>query len=236
MLKKVLVIVLLIGLSVSAFAAKTGGTPIIGGGTGILTIPTASTIGSGVDLGFYFIAPDTIAVSAGFGLIPKLDLSVGFELDDDGSDTDPYLHLRGKYRFSGDNSTDKWAFGLDVTLAMGDGAADTSQITIYIVNTYFLSSWQFSWGFGYTFDNDDNINFMVGLSKEIISNLYLEMDFSNYPNRYYGGSHMNSGRGIVNIGARLHLFDGVLRLTAGLFDAFDDTREFGLGVALKLKL
>ena len=231
--------------SLPAFAEKNGGTPIIGGGTGVITTPTAYTIGaSGLDIGFNWISKSTLAASIGFGFIDKLDLSFGFELDDDtGVDADPFLHIRGKYRFYGENrGQDTWAFGLDMALALGDQAdalsnPESPAITMYVVNSFFVSSFQFNWGVGYTFGTEDNINFMVGISKLIVPSFYIEADFSNYANRYFAagsGAHANVGRGVGNIAARLHLFEGVLRLTLGLYDAFDATREIGLGAALKL--
>ncbi len=246
-MKRILVLasIAVLALSLPAFADKNGGSPIIGGGTGVITTPTAYTIGQGgLDVGFYFITKSTMAASVGFGFIDKLDLSFGFELDDDtGVDADPFLHIRGKYRFSGENrGQDTWAFGLDVALAMGDQASSLDNpsspaFTMYIVNSFFLASFQFNWGVGYTFGYDDNINFMVGISKLIVPSFYIEADFSNYANRYFttgAGAHANIGRGVGNIAARLHLFEGVLRLTLGLFDAFDASREIGLGAALKL--
>jgi hypothetical protein len=237
--------VALLALSLPVFATKSGGSPIIGGGTGVITTPTAYTIGAGgMDIGFYWVNPSSLAASIGFGFIDKLDLSFGFELDDDtGIDADPFLHIRGKYRFSGANrGQDTWAFGLDVALALGDKASSLSNpsspaFTMYVVNSFFLASFQFNWGVGYTFGYDENINFMVGISKLIVQNFYIEADFSNYANRYFtqgSGAHANVSRGIGNIAARLHLFDGMLRLTLGVFDAFDSSREIGHGVALKL--
>jgi len=246
-MKKVLTLACLASLlfALPAFAEKNGGTPIIGGGTGVLTTPTAYTIGQGgLDIGFYWVHPSTMAASIGFGFIDKLDLSFGFELDDDtGVDADPFLHIRGKYRFSGENrGQDTWAFGTDLALATGDAADGLTHpkspaVTMYIVNSFFLSSFQFSWGLGYTFGCEEDINFLVSISKLIVPSFYIEADFSNYANRYFNqtpGLHSNVGRGVGNIAARLHLFEGVLRLSLGLFDAFDDNREIGLGAGLKL--
>ncbi len=241
-MKKILVLFLLLTLlAVPGFSTKTGGTPIVGGGTGVITVPSASTIGKGgLDFGFYYIGPDTIAISGGFGFVKDLDLSFGFEMDDNNPNLDPFIQIRGKFRFSDSGSAGAWAFGADLAMAKGDDTIqDDLKFSLYLVNSFYPSSWQFTWGFGYTFEdgNDDSINFFVGLSKEIIKNLYIEMDFSNYPNRYYADSDSNnSARGIGNIAARLHLFDGLLRLSLGLFDAFDSNRVFGLGVAVKLKL
>ena len=60
------------------------------------------------------------------------------------------------------------------------------------------------------------------------------MDFSNFGNRYFYAKHADEGRGVGNIALRFHLFDSKLRLTAGLFDAFDDNRQLGLGATFKL--
>lgn len=237
MLKKI-VVVMLVLLSASGLMAS-GGSSILGGGTGILTIPTANTMGKGVlDLGFYFITPETLAFSVGFGFIERLDLSFGLELDNDSWDADPYVHIRAKYRFAGDGKSDSWAFGADLALALGDAVSDDNEISIYLVNSSYMSSlgMEFTWGIGYTFGYDDNINLMVGVSKKIIENLYLEMDFANFSNRYFWSHHGDANRGVGNLGLRVHLFDGKLRLTAGLFDAFDASREFGLGATFKLTL
>lgn len=241
----ILVCIAILTLSLPAFAANTGGSPIVGGGSGVITTPNAYTIGQGgLDVGMYYITKSTLAASVGFGFIDRLDLSFCFEMDgDDKIKSDPFLHIRGKYRFAGENrGQDTWAFGLDAALALGDDAKNLSHpsspaFTVYIVNSFFLASFQFNWGVGYTFGNKDNINFMVGLSKLIVTNLYIEADFSNYPNRYFNlgsSAHADTTRGVGNIAARLHLFDGVLRLTLGLFDAFDASRELGMGAALKL--
>jgi hypothetical protein len=216
------------------FGANSGGSPIVGGGTGILTVPTARTMGTGaLDLGFYFIGPKTFAVSGGFGLMNELDLSIGFELDDNNVQ-DPFLHIRSKYRFAGSDANG-WAFGADFGHALGEGGGKQSHFTIYLVNSFYQASWQFTWGFGYTFGSKDNINFMVGVSREVVQNLYVEVDYSNYSYRYFDGGHLSEHRGIGNAALRLHLLDGKLRLTLGLFDAFDANREIGLGVAFKAK-
>lgn len=237
MKRLVLAVALAAGIAGSLAAATSGGSPIVGGGTGILTVPTARTMGSGaLDLGFYFIGPKTFAVSGGFGLMEELDLSIGFEIDSDGgaANLDPFLHIRSKYRFAGSDANG-WAFGADFGHALGDGGGDKSHFTLYIANSFYQASWQFTWGAGYTFGSDDNINFMVGVSREIVQNLYIEVDYSNYSYRYFPGGHLSENRGIGNAALRLHLLDGKLRLTLGLFDAFDANRELGLGLAFKAK-
>ena len=99
MMKKRILLVLLVLCLATGLMAK-GGSPIVGGGTGILTIPNANTMGKGVlDLGFYYITSDTFAISVGFGLIEELDLSVGFEMDSNNDPEEPFIHVRGKYRF-----------------------------------------------------------------------------------------------------------------------------------------
>ena len=84
--------------------------------------------------------------------------------------------------FSGDGKSDSWALGMDVALATGDGAKDDNRFSFYLVNSYWATSlgMQFSWGVGYTIDRDDNFNVMIGVSKRIVENLYIEMDFSNF--------------------------------------------------------
>lgn len=238
-MKKILVVVLLLALvALPGFSAYNGGTPIVGGGTGIITVPTTSTIGQGgLDVGFYYVGPDTIALSAGFGFINNLDLSLGLELDD--GTASPYIQIRGKYRFSSKRSS-SWAGGLDIAMATGDTVyGDDLKISPYIVNSFYISAikFQFTWGAGFTFEdgNDSSINFFVGLSKKLVKGIYLEMDFSNYATRYFQDFDANNAsRGIGNIAARFHLFDGLLRLSLGLFDVFDANRVFGLGAALKL--
>lgn len=227
----------------SGWAVVHGGTPIIGGGTGILTVPTAATIGKGgIDLGFYWVQDNTFAGSFGIGLIQKLDLSVGFELDDDsGVDQDPFIHFRAKYRFYGSGrGGNSWAFGVDWAHAVGDAADPDDRVSIYLVNSYFQGAWgvEFTWGVGYTFDQAEqkNVNFLVGISKKIVPSFYIEADYSNFATRYFNGPHMDENRGVGNIAARLHLFEGKLRVTAGLYDAFDANRKIGLGLALKLNL
>jgi hypothetical protein len=237
MRKRIMLVFGLLLLAASGFATVSGGSPIVGGGTGILTVPTARTIGSGgIDLGFYFIGPKTFAISAGFGLLNEFDLSVGFEVDDDNGSygLDPFVHIRSKYRFSGSDSNG-WAFGADLGLALGDGSGDKSQFSLYVVNSFYQASWQFTWGGGYTFGSRNNINFMVGVSREIVQNLYFEVDFSNFSYRYFGGDHLSQDRGIGNAALRLLLFGGKFRLSLGLFDAFDSTRQIGLGAAVKLR-
>lgn len=214
-----------------------GGSPIVGGGTGILTVPNANTMGKGgMDLGFYFISSDTFAFSLGFGIIERLDLSVGFEIDGEQTTESPYLHARAKYRFAGSGKDDSWALGVDLALAMDDQANPDNHISFYLVNSYFAENlgMQFSWGVGYTIKRDDNFNVMIGVSKQIVKNLYIEMDFSNFGNRYFFAKHANEGRGVGNAALRFHLFDGKLRLTGGLFDAFDGNRQLGLGTSFKL--
>jgi len=232
-----ILLVLLISVVLPGFvvSGQYGGTPIVGGGIGIITIPSATTISTGFDFGFYYINPDTIAVSVGFAVLERFDISVGYETDDANAN-EPFLHLRGKYRFAGSNSGDHWAFGIDYTAGLGDNASPGDYLSFYIVNTFFTTAWQFSWGFGYTLESDDNINFMVGVSRKIVTSLYLEADFSNFPNRYYNSSHGNSSRGIGNVALRVHLFDSKLRLTLGLFDAFDENRELGFGAGFKLTM
>lgn len=244
-MKKIIILtaVLLMLFTTAGWAVRHGGTPIIGGGTGILTVPNAATIGKGgIDLGFHWVQKNTFAGSFGIGLIEKLDLSFGFELDDDsGVDMDPFLHFRAKYRFYGTGRTgNSWAFGVDWAHAMGEKADPSDRVSLYLVNSYFAGAWgvQFTWGVGYTFDQAEqkNINFLVGISKKIVPSFYIEADYSNFATRYFNGPHMDQNRGVGNIAARLHLFEGVLRVTAGLFDAFDANRKIGLGLALKLSL
>ena len=62
----------------------------------------------------------------------------------------------------------------------------------------------------------------------------LKWIFLIFSNRYYNAKHANETRGVGNVALRVHLFDGKLRLTGGLFDAFDDNRQLGLGAAFKL--
>ena len=236
MIRKSFYVVLMVLLLASGAMAR-GGTPIVGGGTGILTIPNANTMGKGVlDLGFYFITEETFAFSLGFGIIERLDLSIGFEMDGNQPDESPYVHVRSKYRFAGSGKNDSWALGVDLALALDDQAQKDDHLTFYLVNSYWASSlgMQFSWGVGYTIKRDDNFNVMIGVSKQIVKNLYIEMDFSNFGNRYFNAEHADENRGVGNIALRFHLFDGKLRLTAGLFDAFDGNRQFGAGTTFKL--
>jgi len=235
--KKTLILVMIILLTTGLIAR--GGSPIVGGGTGILTIPNANTMGTGVvDLGFYFITPKTISLSLGYGIIEQLDLSAGLELDNDQDDEDPFVHIRAKYRFAGTGKSDSWALGVDLSLALGDKPSEDSRISFYLVNSYWATSlgMQFSWGVGYTIDNDDDFNVMIGVSKQIVKNLYLEMDFSNFSTRYFIAKHAGDERGAGNVALRFHLLDSKLRLTAGLFDAFDGNRQFGAGASFKLAL
>lgn len=237
-----LVLSFLMIFSGAAFSYRGGGTPINGGGTGIIAIPNAKTIGKGVDLGLYWVGPKTISVSVGFGFIDPLDLSFAYEQDEDAPGFSPVLHLRGKYRFVGSNSAaNSWAFGLDAALNLAENADPATRFSIYLLNTFGSTLGEFTWGFGYTFEVENEFNFMVGLSKQIVSGsgqfggLFLEMDYANFNTRYFPGSHLNENRGVGNVALRVHLFEGMARVTIGGFDVFDANRQLGIGTSFKLR-
>ncbi|MDR2734605.1 MAG: hypothetical protein LBC99_08205 [Spirochaetota bacterium] len=229
---------LLVLFGVPAFAAPAAGTtPTIAGGTGIITTPSAYTIpDKHIDLGFWWVNPSTLALSGGFGITERLELAAGFELDD--SNADPFLHGRLKYRFSGaNNGQDAWAIGINFDLALGDDADSLNDpgsvgFAPYIANTFFISGFQFNWGVGYTFGLDSHINFFVGISRMILKNIiFIDADLSNFSHRF---NMAGAGHAYGNIALRFSILDSKLNISAGLYDAFETSRQFGAGVSCRL--
>jgi len=235
---------LLVLCAVPAFAAASAGTtPTITGGTGIITSPSAYTISDKhLDLGFWWVNPETLAFSAGFGIIEQLEVAVGLELDDNfgGASVAPLLHGRAKYRFYGSNNgQNAWAFGLNFDMALGDDAdsapglnPDKIALAPYFANTFVVGDFEFNWGIGYTFGMKSHINFFVGISKMIFNDIvFIDADFSNVNYRF---NFSSTNIGIGNIAVRVSLMDKRLNISAGLYNAFEEDRQFGAGISFRL--
>lgn len=85
---------------------------------------------------------------------------------------------------------------------------------------------------GYTFGNSSSINFGIGFQKStFIDGLSVVCDFSNFPYRNQGWhrSHMNTDRGILNIGFRYVAADWLSIDFSGM-DLFDSNRSFMTGL------
>jgi hypothetical protein len=233
MKKLAVVVVALFVAAVPAFAV-----PAVSGGTGIISTPTAYTVGNGgIELGFWWVNNGSIAPSISFGVTDQLEIGGGVDFGDLG--IDPIVSGRLKYRFSGSNNApNAWALGFNFDLALGDDADGTpGEIALapYIANTFMVSGFQFNWGLGYSFGLKSHINFFAGISRQIIENLFIDADFTNFHYRYnFGAGSEFHGLGMGNIMLRLAVMNSKLNISAGLFNAFEKGREFGFGVSYKL--
>lgn len=241
---RVILIMLFCLVPISLPAYRGGGMPLPQGGTGIATVPSAATIGRGIDLGLHFVGTATGSVSLGVGIIKELDISLALEGDGEGDRRleSPYLHFRSKFRFHGNGYSDSWAAGFRVDHAAGPlGGNQPTRFSLFVVNSYAPRDWQFAWGGGYTFQSEESarIDFFIGLSRLLLSEvgdfggLYLEIDYANHSLRGYQGSHLNNDGGVGNVLLRSSFFRGLIGMAIGLYDCFDGNRRFGFSLCGK---
>ncbi len=227
-------------LSVMMFTSNLQATPVIHGSTGFVTMPGTGTVAPGtLYLGGHFIANEPcIPISVGLGLADSWELSGAFEIEDD-CVADPFLDVSTKYRYY-EGSELHSAFGVSANLAFEEtGGEDSVKFSIYNVIGRYAFGGAFAVGFGYTFGNDDNINYWMGYSLEILSRtLYLETDLSNFPWRFWWGDpaeYQNFSRGIGSIALRLKLAK-ILTLDFGVLDAMDANRVAYIGGNFKFSI
>lgn len=221
------------------FTSSLQATPAIHGSTGFVTMPGTGTVAPGtLYLGGHFIATEPcIPISVGLGLADSWELSGALEIVDD-CDADPFLDVSTKYRYY-EGSELHSAFGVSANLAFDEtGGEDSVKFSFYNVIGRYAFGGAFAVGFGYTFGNDDNINYWMGYSLEILSKtLYLETDLSNFPWRFPWcyAKYQNAGRGIGSIALRLKLAK-ILTLDFGVLDAMDENRVAYLGGNFKFSI
>ncbi len=208
-------------------------TPAVCGYNGELTMPVANTFGAGaLWLGGHFVTGDpSFLVNLGLGITEEFEISGAFDADD--HPMSPFFHMGAKYAYY--NSREAGS-AIGVTFQLATGSPSDNSFTVYHVISEGLRGFQYSLGLGYTFGNDSNINYWMGLSKELfgIKNLWFETDFSNFPYRAWGANFANVSRGVVNMGIRVYLFDRTVRVDFASLDVLDTNREYTIGANILL--
>ncbi|MBU1076395.1 MAG: hypothetical protein KKH98_03830 [Spirochaetes bacterium] len=233
------IFILIICVLALAITARLDATPSIHGSSGFVTMPGTGTVNPGsIYLGGHFIGGEpSIPVNFGFGLSEVWELTGAIELVDN-DPADPYLDVSTKYRYYNGSELHS-AFGVSLNLAFDEtGGEDKAKFSIYNVIGRYAFGGSFGVGFGYTFGNDDYINYWMGYSLEILSKvLYLETDLSNFSYRFpwFMADYQNTSRGIGNIDLRLHLGEMVI-LDFGILDGMDANRQGYIGGNVKLSL
>ncbi len=224
---------LLLFITFSFIGVNLYSTPVINGANGELTMPIAKTFKQGdIWIGAHYVTGDpTILANIGLGITRDFEFSAAFDKDD--SLLSPFLHVGAKYNYY--RSRD-FLSSIGVVFQNAFGGNGDGKFSIYNVISQGLRGFLYSLGIGYTFDGTSNVNYWMGLSKELfgIKNLWFETDFSNFSYRYWWANFSNIYRGVVNMGIRVYLFDETVRIDFASLDIFDDNRQFTIGCNILL--
>lgn len=231
---------LLIMVVVFGFVAVSFAAPVYTGAEGYIVLPrveVASAGRFGLSLKYTYSSLFTPAINIVPIRFGQGGLEIGWGWDLGGDTTLNPMLVSLKFQF-----VTKAALGGVLEIPM---ATDNVRGTIYLAweEKFQASKIADSYAtflIGYTFGEGGNINFGIGIQKNLfIPQLYLIADFCNFPYRFGGGgtsrSHLNENRGILNVGIRLVVVSWLSFDFVGT-DLMDGDRGFMVGGNLYLSL
>lgn len=231
---------LIIALLFTGVSAAVYGAPTYSGAEGYIAVPRVDVAQAGrFGLSFKYSSAGVLTPAINVVPLKNFEIGAGWDLNTYPGYSNPIL-LNAKFQFA-----KQAAFGLDMELPT-DGAGQFAA-TVFLAWEEKLSASGIidssaTFLLGYTFDRSSNINFAVGIQRNLfLPMLYLIADFSNFPYRHpslSGGSlwHQNESRAIFNAGLRLVLADWISFDACGLDLLDSGQRGFMIGANLYVSL
>ncbi len=229
-----LVIALLAGAALSVYAA-----PTYSGAEGYIALPRVDVADAGrFGISFKYSTPGVLTPSINIVPFKMFEIGAGWDINTAGGAMNPIL-LNVKLQF-----VKPAALGLSMEIPMESTGNFTA--TLYLAWEERFQAGTLADSFatfllGYTFNEGSNINFGIGIQKNLfIPQLFLIADFGNFPYRHgqAGGAllHQDENRAIFNGGLRVILTKWLSFDFCGL-DVLDaGQRELMIGANLYVSL
>jgi hypothetical protein len=232
-MKRIALVLAVLFLGVTLFY----GAPVYSGAEGYITMPRVDTASAGrFGLGLKYTYPRNFTVAA--NIVPLkfgnggLEFGFGYDFV-----TEPLSPLLANMKLQ---FVKQAALGLMTEIGLVQGAQ--SYFTVYFAWEETLVAGKLSdstatFALGYTFDRGTDINFFVGIQRQIfIPQIFLIADISNFPyKRHPQPDYANESRGIFNLGLRFIISPAFSIDICGL-DLMDSNRSFMVGGNLYLSL